>query len=109
VKRFYNRLPKFLRPVLVAGFAVMFEMRSSIVRALRFENPLPFANWGRRKVGRGMTVWYDMVDWVGGYPFEVAKPEEIFDFCKTRGFRLDKLMTCGGGLGCNQFVFTRDG
>ena len=27
---------------------------------------------------RGMSLW--VVDWVGGYPFEVAKPEEIFDF-----------------------------
>ena len=27
-----------------------------------------------------MSVWHDLVDWVGGYPFEVAKPEEVFDF-----------------------------
>ncbi len=46
-----------------------------------------------------------MVDWVGGYPFEVAKPEEIMDFYTERGFVLDKLYTCGGGHGCNQFLF----
>jgi 2-polyprenyl-6-hydroxyphenyl methylase/3-demethylubiquinone-9 3-methyltransferase len=54
-----------------------------------------------------MSAWRDLVDWVGGYPFEVAKPEEIFDFYRNKGFRLDKLQTCGAGLGCNQFVFTR--
>ena len=57
---------------------------------------------------RGMDPWRDVVDWVGGLPFEVAKPEEIFDFLQERGFRLRKLETCAGGLGCNQFVFEKD-
>ena len=54
-----------------------------------------------------MSVWHDLVDWVGGYPFEVAKPEEIFNFFKTRGFILTQLKTCGGGLGCNEYVFVK--
>ena len=41
---------------------------------------------GNRKKSRGMSVWHDLVDWVGGYPFEVAKPEEIFDFYRRKGF-----------------------
>lgn len=56
---------------------------------------------------RGMDRHRDLVDWVGGYPFEVAKPEEVFSYCRDRGFTLDRLVTCGGGLGCNEFVFTR--
>jgi 2-polyprenyl-6-hydroxyphenyl methylase/3-demethylubiquinone-9 3-methyltransferase len=48
-----------------------------------------------------------MVDWVGGYPFEVAKPEEVFAFLRDRGFNLEYLRTVGGGLGCNEFVFRR--
>ena len=52
-----------------------------------------------------MSRWHDLVDWVGGYPFEVARPEEILDFVRPRGFELERLTTCGGGLGCNQFVF----
>ncbi|MCX7155356.1 MAG: class I SAM-dependent methyltransferase [Rhodocyclales bacterium] len=63
-------------------------------------------NYGKAR-GRGMSPWRDVVDWVGGYPFEVAKPEEIFNFYRDRGFRLDQLQTCAGGLGCNQFVFVR--
>lgn len=56
---------------------------------------------------RGMSPWRDLVDWVGGYPFEVAKPEDIFNFYRDRGFRLDQLQTCAGRLGCNEFVFVR--
>lgn len=54
-----------------------------------------------------MSPWRDVVDWVGGYPFEVAKPEEILDFYRSRNFKLVKLKTCGGSSGCNQFVFRR--
>jgi 2-polyprenyl-6-hydroxyphenyl methylase/3-demethylubiquinone-9 3-methyltransferase len=54
-----------------------------------------------------MSPWYDMVDWIGGYPFEVAKPEHVFDFLRARGFSLEKLKTCGGGLGCNEYMFRK--
>lgn len=64
---------------------------------------------GRLKVERGMSLWYDMLDWLGGYPFEVAKPEVIHDFLHKRGFALERLKTCGGRYGCNEFVFRRVG
>ena len=56
-----------------------------------------------------MTPWRDVVDWVGGYPFGVSRPEEVFDFLHRRGFQLDELKTCGGGHGCNEFVFVKTG
>lgn len=62
---------------------------------------------GRRKVERGMALWHDMVDWVGGYPFEVAKPEAILHFYRDRGFLLYEMSTCAGRHGCNEFVFGR--
>lgn len=67
----------------------------------------PFASWRNYDQRRGMSPWIDMVDWVGGWPFEVAKPELIFDFYHRKGFTLEKLKTCGGKSGCNEFVFTR--
>jgi len=54
-----------------------------------------------------MSVVRDWFDWLGGYPFEVAKPEEIFQFYQAREFTMQKLHTTGGDLGCNQFVFQR--
>lgn len=56
---------------------------------------------------RGMHWWYDLVDWIGGWPFEVALPEDVLRFLRERGFELEDLMTVGGGLGCNEFVFRR--
>ncbi len=54
-----------------------------------------------------MTVWYDLLDWLGGFPFEVSKPNEIFNFYKSKGFTFTELKTVGGKLGCNEFVFRR--
>jgi 2-polyprenyl-6-hydroxyphenyl methylase/3-demethylubiquinone-9 3-methyltransferase len=54
-----------------------------------------------------MNRWHDIIDWVGGYPYEVATVDQIFDFYKERGFTLSKVTSGGVGLGCNEFVFER--
>lgn len=62
---------------------------------------------GKTDLERGMSIWYDMIDWIGGYPFEVARPEQIFDFYHGQGFKLIGLKTCGGRHGCNELVFSK--
>jgi 2-polyprenyl-6-hydroxyphenyl methylase/3-demethylubiquinone-9 3-methyltransferase len=59
------------------------------------------------KKSRGMSVYHDWIDWLGGYPFEVAKPEDIFNFYKQHGLQLENLITTNR-LGCNQFVFSKN-
>lgn len=68
----------------------------------------PLARRERHKQDRGMSIYRDIIDWLGGYPFEVASPEAVFDFFRPRGFRLARLRTVGGSSGNNEFVFTRD-
>lgn len=104
VKRAYNRLPKRARfPLLWASFLLLYgrPLLKDLLLLRPFHTVRAY-NQGRR----GMSLWRDLVDWVGGYPFEVAKPEEIFDFYRARGFSLTRLVT-DNGPGCNQFVFTR--
>jgi SAM-dependent methyltransferase len=108
LKRFYSRSGKPIKPIIVLGVGAYWEIRSALIRLMHFKNPLPFKDRDRKGRERGMSVWHDLVDWVGGYPFEVAKPEEIFDFYRKRGFMLIKLKTCGSGIGCNEFVFRRN-
>jgi len=107
IKRLYNKSPGLMRLLLVFLVCAYFELRSTVGRLSRRQNPLPFRYWSEYKRQRGMSVWHDRVDWAGGYPFEVAKPEDIFDFFKDKGFTLAKLRTCGGGPGCNEFVFEK--
>ena len=99
IKKTYNDLPGFLRIPFALLVSAPDEAKYRIATILRPQT---------KSKRRGMNRWYDMIDWVGGYPYEVAKPEEIFEFYKERGFYLAK-MRCGGvGLGCNEFVLVRE-
>jgi 2-polyprenyl-6-hydroxyphenyl methylase/3-demethylubiquinone-9 3-methyltransferase len=106
VKRAYNQFPSALRFVIVIPALVHLYWRRMVKDFLRLR---PFQSWRNDGQGRGMSAWHDLIDWVGGYPFEVAKPEAIFDFYRARGFVLTRLYTDGGSLGCNEFVFWKTG
>jgi 2-polyprenyl-6-hydroxyphenyl methylase/3-demethylubiquinone-9 3-methyltransferase len=114
IKRIYQLLPGFLRPLYVGligtvEFAkrALVTLLACLLRLVAFRNPfVPIINWASEGKSRGMHVWYDLIDWVGGWPFEVAKPEEVFRFVRDRGFVLRELIT-SGGHGCNEFVFVR--
>ncbi len=96
VKRFYNRSRIFALLAVIAHLPYPF-LASMTVRTLS----------GRLTAERGMSAWRDYLDWLGGYPFEVSRPEEVFSFFRKRGFVLSFLKTCGGRQGCNEFVFER--
>jgi 2-polyprenyl-6-hydroxyphenyl methylase/3-demethylubiquinone-9 3-methyltransferase len=97
IKKVYNSLPRALRPIYVAAIAGPYEARAMVRGLLRH---------GVGPDQRGMDRWRDWVDWVGGYPFEFAKPENVFDFLRGRGFVLERFTTVQG-WGCNQFVCRR--
>ena len=95
---------KLLRPILIfLGYLVFWG--PFFMTGLLKLNPLK--KWTEYKMKRGMSPHHDIVDWMGGYPFEVAKPEEIISFYLKKGYRLIELKTCGGRLGCNEFVFIK--
>lgn len=105
IKRFY--CSGWLgRGVVIGFFFPLFFFKGLVFDLLRLKNPL--RRYTEYKKIRGMAVFTDWLDWLGGYPFEVAKPEEIFRFYLERGYRLQRLKTCGAGLGCNEFVFIKE-
>ena len=93
------------RIVVTALCVPYFLARTAISDIVRGRNPITYYREYRKN--RGMSVVRDWVDWLGGYPFEVASPTATFDFLRQRGFRLDRLLSTLGS-GCNEFVFTRD-
>jgi len=106
IKRAYGRVPRGLRP-LVALIVSAPEELKALARALVAGRPQQYVQtWTRYHHNRGMSHWHDLLDWVGGYPYEVARPDEIVRFFRARGFVLDNLKT-GAGLGCNEFVLRR--
>jgi 2-polyprenyl-6-hydroxyphenyl methylase/3-demethylubiquinone-9 3-methyltransferase len=104
VKKAYNRMPRGSKFAVLWPAFIRLWIPTMIRDVIRGK---PFHSWKTYSVQRGMSPYYDVVDWVGGYPFEYAKPEDIFDFFRKRGFVLMKLKTCAGGHGCNEFVLKK--
>jgi SAM-dependent methyltransferase len=58
------------------------------------ENPF---KWNEKRI-RGMNFYHDIIDWLGGLPYEVATDKQIDDFLRPLGFTmLEKNMddACG--------------
>jgi len=101
IKRTYVSQPRPIRMLMEWGYGAY----KSAALLVTLRNPFKVAKAYRRE--RGMSLWHDWVDWLGGYPYEFASPAEIFDFGRaTLGFELIRMRTTSS-LGCNEFVFRR--
>jgi len=102
IKKAYCRTPRPLRTVLFVPIPLYFEGRRAIAGLaqgrLRALTP-------RDQDARGMSPYCDWIDWLGGYPFEVAKPEEVVSFFEGKGFGTERVVAVGGGSGNNEYVF----
>lgn len=94
IKRLYHRAP----PAVRIGMAAALTAPRATVRLLRLRHPL--------RVERGMSVWFDSIDWLGGLPYEAASAAEVTRRLRAVGFDLERshLTTRHG---CNEFVFRR--
>lgn len=109
IKKKYNELPRFLRTPFAIAVTAPDEAKRALRSVLMLQPGEYIRSWTQYdRDGRGMSRWYDIIDWVGGYPYEVAAPEEIFEFYRARGFTLTKLKSRYVGLGCNEFVFEKN-
>ncbi|MEU8201862.1 methyltransferase domain-containing protein [Streptosporangium sp. NPDC049046] len=104
VKRRYNRSGPVTRCALVAGSAAYIYRAWPLIKVARLLRgradptaPQP----------RGMSRRHDMLDWVGGYPFEVSRPEQVLARARAHDLSLLLLKTCAGGLGCNEYLLKR--
>ncbi|MBD1806554.1 methyltransferase [Microcoleus sp. FACHB-SPT15] len=104
VKQFYcsGIVGRTLVSMLFISYFILMGLAIDLVK---LRNPI--LRYKEYKKSRGMSIIYDWYDWLGGYPYEVAKPEEIFKFYQDRGFMLKNLLTTLGSLGNNQFVFVK--
>jgi len=103
IKKFYVKSPKFIKLLMNYIFTAYTFTGLFIFDLLRLRNPIK----RHTQLRRGMNFYIDVIDWIGGYPFETAKPEEIVLFYKERGFSLENMVTVGGTQGCNEFVFKK--
>ena len=104
VKRAYNKAPGLGKSLMHWGYYAFFVTALTVADLARGRSPVErFRGRGRR----GMSMYYDVSDWIGGWPFEVAAPEEVLNALRGSGFVLQGLKTCGGKHGCNEFLFQK--
>jgi 2-polyprenyl-3-methyl-5-hydroxy-6-metoxy-1,4-benzoquinol methylase len=101
LKKLYNEMPALRVPLAI--YTLTRQWYITIIKEAAQGRFLQ--SWRTYKRERGMSPWHDIIDWIGGYPFEVCKPEQVFDFYRVRGFQMQRMTTCAGGIGCNEFVF----
>lgn len=56
------------------------------------------------KKSRGMSLFTDIRDWLGGWPMEFVYDAEVVKFCESLGFKLKKMLT---GEANTEFVFVK--
>jgi 2-polyprenyl-6-hydroxyphenyl methylase/3-demethylubiquinone-9 3-methyltransferase len=97
VKWLYCKSPTLLQKILVRAFVPIIWLAKLVVTG---GNP--------RHQQRGMHFYYNVVDWVGGYPYEYASIREIEALCDPLGFKLVRVNPANVPTGCNEFVFRRE-
>lgn len=108
IKRTYNALPGALRLPFVLLIIVPGQTKAGLHALVTGRFGDFIHSWRRHDENRGMSRWRDVIDWIGGYPYEVAKPETLRAFYEQRGFRLLQLKRDTYPLGCNELVFIRE-
>jgi len=96
IKYLYCKSPGWLQRLMVRTLLPVIYVAKWLVTG---RNP--------RRQARGMDFFYDVVDWVGGYPYEYASREEVLQMIQPLGFACVAFMPSEVPTGCNQFVFRR--
>jgi 2-polyprenyl-3-methyl-5-hydroxy-6-metoxy-1,4-benzoquinol methylase len=103
IKKSYSRGGPLMRGALLVLFASYFGVRTFLSSIFRKRNA------ATKHSMRGMRYFTDLVDWIGGYPFEVADPDSVSSFFLRKGFELAAVKSVGTGMGNNEYVFRRSG
>ena len=77
VKKKYNRSSRLGKWGMELAYVYRTKFRTTNVR--RLAESLRYIVGYRRS--RGMAFWTDVRDWLGGWPYEPATPQEVADFC----------------------------
>ena len=90
--------------VVVGTFVPFFATAAFVKDALILRRD-PRRRYAEYQRNRGMSLVHDWLDWIGGYPFEVATPARIEAFFAERGFAAERIRAIPSGHACNEFLF----
>jgi len=100
-KIFYNRLPK------LGQRAMDYAAAGGMIGAYLLSGRNPVREIREHNQNRGMSWLVDIRDWLGGWPYEYASVEEIFNVVQKRlGYTLENVISTNS-LRNNEYLFRR--
>jgi SAM-dependent methyltransferase len=101
-KQEYNRSGQLKKLYLVWWYVWAYHMQSELRRFPEFLQRV-----ATYKLTRGMNIFADIRDWLGGWPMEYVPDQEVVDVLEQEcGFQLVNVAT---GEACTEFLFRRTG
>lgn len=100
IKKKYNNSGFFGKKIL----ELKYVLKSTILlNILRGRNPVSFIK--NYKKDRGMSYFINVKDWLGGYPYEDAKIEEVLKFCRNKLYL--ELINLSTGEANTEYLFIK--
>ena len=96
IKKLYCVAPTVLQRVMIGIFYPIIWIAKLMATGV---NP--------SKKERGMSFFFDVVDWVGGYPYEFASIEEIIKIGQALGLECKKAIAANTPIGCHEYIFIK--
>ena len=106
VKYIYNKLPRPLNTVYAYALGLLVNVLNILKYTLKLKPMTAICPLINYKKNRGMSVMHDLIDWIGGFPYEFAGYQLLEDYLNVRGFVLVRGIEATS-LGCHQMVFEK--
>ena len=104
LKYLYNQLPQPLNTFYAYSLGIIVHLANIFRYTLKMKPMIairPLLNYRRK---RGMSLHHDLIDWIGGFPYEFAQYKVLNEFLRARGFDLMHGVEASS-LGCHEMVF----
>lgn len=106
IKYVYNKLPYPLNIAYAYSLGLITNLLNIFKYTLKLKPMIAIRPLFDYKKKRGMSIMHDLIDWMGGFPFEFARYDLLQEYMQVRGFTLER-GTLATSLGCHEMIFRK--
>lgn len=106
IKRFYSSLPRLLQRPSAVGQGIFFQIINIFKYTLKGKPQVAIKPLLNYRKNRGMSIFHDMIDWIGDFPYEYATLEELNEYLYKFGFAPVNVVPASS-LGCPEIVYRK--
>lgn len=104
IKFAYNRLPRSIKPIYAYSLGLAANVLNVMKYTIRLRPMTAIRPLLKNNTARGMSLTRDLVDWIGGFPYEYARYTVLRSYITARRFELIQGKPATS-LGCHEMVF----